>query len=194
MVCFLDVAAGPEDRLLASSERSLWLRALCWLCLVQIVLDLDETLVCAYSTEGLPAQLHTAACQGGIQWFTLDCAAPDDQVLSGCTAGAPLECTRDVQCKWGRKSGGCRECAGMKLAAAHVLQWDPVGRCHPPVLRPALTRLSLPAVYWPLCNCPPGRGRCAQSAQRHSVPETRAQGLPRVCQPARGGRPLHCRP
>lgn len=42
-----------------------------------IVLDLDETLVCAYNSAGLPATVHQAAVKGGIQWFPLECNSPD---------------------------------------------------------------------------------------------------------------------
>ncbi|CAK9135791.1 unnamed protein product [Ilex paraguariensis] len=38
-----------------------------------VVLDLDETLVCAYETSSLPAIVRTQAVEAGLKWFELEC-------------------------------------------------------------------------------------------------------------------------
>lgn len=40
-----------------------------------LVLDLDETLVCAYESTGLPPLLHSQAVRAGLKWFQLQCVA-----------------------------------------------------------------------------------------------------------------------
>ncbi|XP_004500494.1 uncharacterized protein [Cicer arietinum] len=45
-----------------------------------VVLDLDETLVCAYETPGLPETLRTQATQAGLNWFELECVCSDKLV------------------------------------------------------------------------------------------------------------------
>lgn len=42
-----------------------------------VVLDLDETLVCAYESTGLPPLLHSQALRAGLKWFELKCVAVD---------------------------------------------------------------------------------------------------------------------
>ncbi|GJP43491.1 hypothetical protein CLOM_g2944 [Closterium sp. NIES-68] len=42
-----------------------------------IVLDLDETLVCAYNTAGLPETVHQAAVASGVTSFDLECSSTD---------------------------------------------------------------------------------------------------------------------
>jgi RNA polymerase II subunit A small phosphatase-like protein len=42
---------------------------------LQVVLDLDETLVCAYESTALPQSLHSQALRSGIKWFELQCVA-----------------------------------------------------------------------------------------------------------------------
>ncbi|KAF7816485.1 carboxy-terminal domain RNA polymerase II polypeptide A small phosphatase 1 [Senna tora] len=42
-----------------------------------VVLDLDETLVCAYETSSLPAALRTQATEAGLNWFELECISSD---------------------------------------------------------------------------------------------------------------------
>ena len=44
---------------------------------IQVVLDLDETLVCAYETSSLPAILRTQAIEAGLKWFELEFGYPD---------------------------------------------------------------------------------------------------------------------
>lgn len=44
-----------------------------------VVLDLDETLVCAYETSSLPAALRTQAIEGGLNWFDLECVSIDKE-------------------------------------------------------------------------------------------------------------------
>ncbi|XP_061376626.1 uncharacterized protein LOC133318620 [Gastrolobium bilobum] len=44
-----------------------------------VVLDLDETLVCAYDTSSLPAALRTQAIQAGLNWFELECVSSDKE-------------------------------------------------------------------------------------------------------------------
>lgn len=45
--------------------------------LIQVVLDLDETLVCAYETSSLPAVFRTQATEAGLNWFELECVSSD---------------------------------------------------------------------------------------------------------------------
>ncbi|KAL8539206.1 hypothetical protein ACS0TY_000994 [Phlomoides rotata] len=44
-----------------------------------VVLDLDETLVCAYETSSLPAMLRSQATEAGIKWFELECVSSDKE-------------------------------------------------------------------------------------------------------------------
>ncbi|WJX38458.1 protein-serine/threonine phosphatase [Trifolium repens] len=41
-----------------------------------VVLDLDETLICAYETSSLPDTLKTQAIEAGLNWFELECVLP----------------------------------------------------------------------------------------------------------------------
>lgn len=45
-----------------------------------VVLDLDETLVCAYETSSLPPTLCTQATEAGLKWFELECVSSDKEV------------------------------------------------------------------------------------------------------------------
>ncbi|XP_051122841.1 probable phosphatase PSR2 isoform X2 [Andrographis paniculata] len=42
-----------------------------------VVLDLDETLVCAYETSTLPAMLRAQATEAGLEWFELECISSE---------------------------------------------------------------------------------------------------------------------
>lgn len=44
---------------------------------VQVVLDLDETLVCAYETSTLPAIVRSQATEAGLKWFEMECVSSD---------------------------------------------------------------------------------------------------------------------
>ncbi|KAJ4720071.1 CTD small phosphatase-like protein [Melia azedarach] len=44
-----------------------------------VVLDLDETLVCAYETSSLPASLRNQATEAGLKWFELECLSSDKE-------------------------------------------------------------------------------------------------------------------
>ncbi|XP_047324199.1 carboxy-terminal domain RNA polymerase II polypeptide A small phosphatase 1-like [Impatiens glandulifera] len=44
-----------------------------------VVLDLDETLVCAYETSSLPSILRTQAIDAGLKWFDLECVSSDKE-------------------------------------------------------------------------------------------------------------------
>ncbi|XP_030929346.1 CTD nuclear envelope phosphatase 1 homolog [Quercus lobata] len=44
-----------------------------------VVLDLDETLVCAYETSSLPAVVRNQATEGGLKWFELECVSSDKE-------------------------------------------------------------------------------------------------------------------
>lgn len=46
------------------------------LCM-QVVLDLDETLVCAYETSSLPAIVRNQAIEARLMWFELECISSD---------------------------------------------------------------------------------------------------------------------
>lgn len=57
--------------------------AVCWM---QVVLDLDETLVCAYETSSLPSMLRSQATEAGLKWFELECISSDKvSYLCYCT-------------------------------------------------------------------------------------------------------------
>uniref|UniRef100_A0A5B7B170 FCP1 homology domain-containing protein n=1 Tax=Davidia involucrata TaxID=16924 RepID=A0A5B7B170_DAVIN len=44
-----------------------------------VVLDLDETLVCAYETSSLPAIVCNQATEAGLKWFELECISSDKE-------------------------------------------------------------------------------------------------------------------
>ncbi|KAK8620887.1 hypothetical protein V6N13_067348 [Hibiscus sabdariffa] len=44
-----------------------------------VVLDLDETLVCAYETSSLPPSLRNQATDAGVKWFELECVSSDKE-------------------------------------------------------------------------------------------------------------------
>ncbi|XP_059456831.1 uncharacterized protein LOC132186786 [Corylus avellana] len=44
-----------------------------------VVLDLDETLVCAYETTSLPAVVRNQATEAGLKWFELECISSDKE-------------------------------------------------------------------------------------------------------------------
>lgn len=44
-----------------------------------LVLDLDETLVCAYETSSLPIVLRSQATEAGLKWFELECVSSDKE-------------------------------------------------------------------------------------------------------------------
>ncbi|KAK9126085.1 hypothetical protein Scep_014931 [Stephania cephalantha] len=45
-----------------------------------VVLDLDETLVCAYETSSLPSALKHQATEAGLKWFELECLSSDKEI------------------------------------------------------------------------------------------------------------------
>ncbi|KAK1409359.1 hypothetical protein QVD17_35885 [Tagetes erecta] len=44
-----------------------------------VVLDLDETLVCAYETSSLPDSVRKQATEAGLTWFELECISSDKE-------------------------------------------------------------------------------------------------------------------
>ncbi|PIA59429.1 hypothetical protein AQUCO_00400365v1 [Aquilegia coerulea] len=46
---------------------------------LMLVLDLDETLVCAYETSSLPIILRNQATEAGLKWFELECTSSDKE-------------------------------------------------------------------------------------------------------------------
>ncbi|PUZ65592.1 hypothetical protein GQ55_3G236900 [Panicum hallii var. hallii] len=42
-----------------------------------VVLDLDETLICAYESSSLPASLRTQAVEAGLHCFDMECTSPE---------------------------------------------------------------------------------------------------------------------
>ncbi|XP_062092494.1 uncharacterized protein LOC133798269 [Humulus lupulus] len=44
-----------------------------------VVLDLDETLVCAYETSSLPPGIRNQATEAGLKWFELECFSSDKE-------------------------------------------------------------------------------------------------------------------
>ncbi|CAN4097641.1 unnamed protein product [Withania somnifera] len=47
--------------------------------ILTVVLDLDETLVCAYETSSLPNTVRTQAIEAGLKWFELECTYLDKE-------------------------------------------------------------------------------------------------------------------
>lgn len=58
---------------------------------LQVVLDLDETLVCAYETSSLPAVVLNQATEAGLKWFELECVS-SDKVLCMITILYIIDC------------------------------------------------------------------------------------------------------
>lgn len=48
---------------------------------MQVVLDLDETLVCAYETSSLPSIICSQATEAGLKWFELECVSSDKVMM-----------------------------------------------------------------------------------------------------------------
>ncbi|CAA7398194.1 unnamed protein product [Spirodela intermedia] len=46
---------------------------------LMVVLDLDETLVCAYETSSLPAAIRSQAIDAGLKWFEMECVSVDKE-------------------------------------------------------------------------------------------------------------------
>eukprot|EP00249_Psilotum_nudum_P011657 c23305_g2_i1 orf=373-1242(-) len=67
---------SPQSCQLAKKKRLLPPRAGGDDSKLTVILDLDETLVCAYESSGLPA-VHNQALQVGVNWFQLQCIAVD---------------------------------------------------------------------------------------------------------------------
>ncbi|XP_049404572.1 uncharacterized protein LOC125868027 [Solanum stenotomum] len=44
-----------------------------------VVLDLDETLICAYETSSLPTIICTQATEAGLKWFELECVSSEKE-------------------------------------------------------------------------------------------------------------------
>lgn len=42
-----------------------------------MVLDLDDTLICAYETSSMPTMMRTQATEAGLKWFELECVSSD---------------------------------------------------------------------------------------------------------------------
>ncbi|KDP44760.1 hypothetical protein JCGZ_01260 [Jatropha curcas] len=64
----LEITAGPESSPVDEPIKKL-----------TVVLDLDETLVCAYETSSLPAILRNQAIEAGLRWFELECVSSDKE-------------------------------------------------------------------------------------------------------------------
>ena len=47
-----------------------------------MVLDLDETLICAYEASSLPAIIRTQAVEAGVKCFELECFSSEKVSLS----------------------------------------------------------------------------------------------------------------
>ncbi|MCL7023307.1 hypothetical protein MKW94_002872 [Papaver nudicaule] len=45
-----------------------------------LVLDLDETLICAYETSSLPAAVRNQATEAGLSWFEFECMSSDKEI------------------------------------------------------------------------------------------------------------------
>ncbi|CAN1276765.1 Carboxy-terminal domain RNA polymerase II polypeptide A small phosphatase 1 [Linum perenne] len=46
----------------------------------EVVLDLDETLVCAYETSNLPPNVRTRAIEAGLKWFEIECVSEKKEI------------------------------------------------------------------------------------------------------------------
>ncbi|KAJ9175893.1 hypothetical protein P3X46_014399 [Hevea brasiliensis] len=64
----LEITAGPDSVPVDEPVKKL-----------TVVLDLDETLVCAYETCSLPAILRNQATEAGLKWFELECVSSDKE-------------------------------------------------------------------------------------------------------------------
>ncbi|OAY46259.1 CTD nuclear envelope phosphatase 1 homolog isoform X2 [Manihot esculenta] len=64
----LEITAGPDSIPIDEPIKKL-----------TVVLDLDETLVCAYETCSLPANLRNQATEAGLKWFELECISSDKE-------------------------------------------------------------------------------------------------------------------
>jgi predicted HAD superfamily phosphohydrolase YqeG len=53
-----------------------------------VVLDLDETLVCAYESSSLPATLRTQAVEAGLHCFDMECVSSEKASKLQCCAFA----------------------------------------------------------------------------------------------------------
>lgn len=62
-----------------------------------MVLDLDETLVCAYETSSLPAIIRTQAAEAGLKLFELECVSSDNVCLSLISLFLVSICTFNFQ-------------------------------------------------------------------------------------------------
>ncbi|CAN1134398.1 Carboxy-terminal domain RNA polymerase II polypeptide A small phosphatase 1 [Linum perenne] len=45
-----------------------------------VVLDLDDTLVCAYETSNLPPNVRTRAIEAGLKWFEIECVSEKKEI------------------------------------------------------------------------------------------------------------------
>lgn len=45
------------------------------------MLDLDETLVCAYETSSLPPGVRNQVMEAGLKWFELECVSSEKVLL-----------------------------------------------------------------------------------------------------------------
>ena len=48
---------------------------------MKVVLDLDETLVCAYESCSLAPAVRSQAIEGGLNWFEMECVTVDQVCL-----------------------------------------------------------------------------------------------------------------
>ncbi|KAJ8764052.1 hypothetical protein K2173_004943 [Erythroxylum novogranatense] len=64
----LEIAADPDSLVADETVQKL-----------TVVLDLDETLVCAYETSSLPIVLRNQAIEAGLKWFELECVSSDKE-------------------------------------------------------------------------------------------------------------------
>ncbi|OAY38405.1 CTD nuclear envelope phosphatase 1 homolog [Manihot esculenta] len=67
-VATLEITAGPDSALADEAIKKL-----------TVVLDLDETLICAYETSSLPAILRNQATEAGLKCFELECVSSDKE-------------------------------------------------------------------------------------------------------------------
>ncbi|KAK9061056.1 hypothetical protein SSX86_018236 [Deinandra increscens subsp. villosa] len=77
----LPVVESPETSNLSSASVHIPPAVVDCDCLekLTVVLDLDETLVCAYETSSLPDSVRRQATEAGLTWFELECVSSDKE-------------------------------------------------------------------------------------------------------------------
>ena len=89
-----------------------------------MVLDLDETLVCAYETSSLPVIVRNQAIEAGLKWFELECISSDKVTMFICYTLIIVVCVMHEQYR-GILEGSIT-CRGISLEGSFCLAF---GNC-----------------------------------------------------------------